>query len=124
MKVYPSDDGVPKMIKILIVLKIYMQAVFNSYLHLHRDNFIGSLDLLIRQQNSKVNFLYNIEFSSDNDSHKVSDSSCNAVESLVFFFEVRELKLVGFVLSENACRFQFLGEGSKLSGKILIRINF
>ena len=105
MEVDSADNNVLEMIKGLIILKIDVEAVFNSYFHLHRYNLICFLYFFVRQQNCKVYFFDNTEFSSHYNSNKVSHSAGNSIKGLVLFFKVRKPELEGLILTEYPCWF-------------------
>lgn len=97
-----------------------MKTVLDSDLHFHGNNLVGPLDFFIGQQNSKVDLFDNAKFSGDNHSDKVSDSTSNALEGLIFFFEVGKFEVELFVFGEDACRFKFFGEGGEFCAKIFV----
>ena len=97
-----------------------MKAVFNTHLHLHWDNFSSPFDLLIWQQYSKIDLFYNTEFSGNNHSNKVSDSTSNALEGLIFFLKVRKFEVELLVFSHDTSRFEFFGEGGEFCAQIFV----
>jgi len=86
-----------------------MKTVLDSDLHFHGNNLVGPLDFFIGQQNSEIDLFDDAEFSGDNHSDKVSDSTSNALEGLIFFFEVGKFEVELFVFGEDACLFEFFG---------------
>lgn len=107
MEIDSSNDDILEMIKRFVVLKVDMKTVFNSDFHFHGNNLSGPFDFFIGQQNCKINLFDDIEFSGNNHPDKVSDSTSNTFEGLIFFFEVGKLKVELLVFSEDTCGLQF-----------------
>lgn len=99
MEVDSSHNDVFEVIEGLIILEVYVKTILNSHFHLHRHNLSSSLNLFVRQQHSEIHFFHHIKFPSNNHSDEISDSTGHSIESLIFFFEVGKLELVGHVLS-------------------------
>lgn len=94
MEIDSTHNDVPQMIERLIILEVNMKTILNTDLHLHRHHLGCSLHLIVRQKHSKVLLFDYTELTSHNDSNEIADATSDSIESLVLFFEVRELKLV------------------------------
>ena len=120
MEVDSSNDDVSEMVERFIVFKIDMETILDSHFHLHRNNFSCPFDFFVRQQNCKVSLFNNIEFTSYNNSDKISHSTSNPVECLILLFEIREPELESFVLGQDASRLQLFRQRCELGAEILI----
>jgi hypothetical protein len=105
MEVDSANNDIFQMIERFIILKVNVKAIFNTHLHLHRDDFCLSFDWLIWQQYSEISFFDYIELPCYNDSNEVADSTCDTIECFVVFFKIWKLELVLFIFAEDACRF-------------------
>lgn len=107
MEVDPADDDISQVVEGLIVLEVDVEAVLNTYLHLHRHDLSLSLHGLIGKQHCEVLLLGRGELVvlGNDDPDEVAYPTSHAIECLVLLLEVGEFELVGLILSEYACGF-------------------
>ena len=124
MKIYPANNGIPEVIEWFIVFKVNVQAVFNSYLHLHWNHLGCSLHLLIGEKDCEICFFDNIKLPCHNHSDKVTYSSSYSIEGFIVFLKICKFELIFFVISKNACWLEFLRKRGELCTKFFVRIDF
>lgn len=107
MEIHSADNDVLKVVERFVVLEVNVQAVLNTYFHFHWDHLWALLNLLIVQQNCKIQLFNSGKFVilADSDSDEEADTPCNSVECLVLLFKVGELEFIRFILGEDACGF-------------------
>ena len=109
------------MVELSFPLKINMKAFLDTDLHFHRSDGCF-FDRIIGEKDGEIEFFGESGFhiSGEGTSDKISDSTCDSVESFILFFEVGKLELEGFTFGEDSCRLKFFGGSVELSAEIFI----
>lgn len=110
VEIDPSHDDILEMVERFVVLEIYMKAILDSHLHLHRDYFSIALDWFIGKQNRKILLFSSWKFIvfGNNHTNKVTHTSSNTVECLILLLEIWKLELIGLIFCQNSSRLKLL----------------